>query len=71
VMRLKGAWSVLLFPAMRLWKRRIPLRCCWLERLLAILPVLAFFQYRWLGQVSQAERERMLGKPPPLGAAVP
>jgi signal transduction histidine kinase len=28
--------------------------------LLLLLPVLAWFQYRWLGQVSQAERERML-----------
>jgi hypothetical protein len=27
--------------------------------LLLLLPVLAYFQYRWLGQVSQAERDRM------------
>ncbi len=26
---------------------------------LALLPLLAFWQYRWLGEVSQAERERM------------
>jgi signal transduction histidine kinase len=26
---------------------------------LALLPVLALFQYRWIGQVSEAERERM------------
>jgi len=29
--------------------------------LLALLPLLAVLQYRWIGQVSQAERERMQG----------
>ena len=27
--------------------------------MLALLPLLAVLQYRWLGQVSQGERERM------------
>lgn len=44
---------------MRLWKRRTPFSLILVAALLLLLPVLAFLQYKWLGQVSQAERDRM------------
>ena len=44
---------------MRLLKRKMSWVLLLAVALLALLPVLAFMQYRWLGQVSQAERERM------------
>lgn len=44
---------------MRLWKRRTPFTLILVAALLLLLPVLAFLQYKWLGQVSQAERDRM------------
>ena len=46
---------------MVLWKRKIPFVLVLVAALLATLPVLAYLQYRWLGQVSEAERVRMLG----------
>jgi hypothetical protein len=46
--------------AMRFWERKPPLVLVLVLALLLLLPVLAWFQYRWLGQVSEAERERML-----------
>jgi signal transduction histidine kinase len=43
---------------MKRWKK--PSMTLWLvAALLALLPLLAYWQYRWLGQVSVAERERM------------
>lgn len=48
-----------MMPLMGLWKRKIPFALVLVTALLALLPVLAYLQYRWLGQVSQAERERM------------
>lgn len=53
--------DVVLFVPMVLWKRRIPFILLLVTTLLASLPVLAYLQYRWLGQVSEAERERMQG----------
>src|SRR5678816_2032686 len=44
---------------MRLWKRRTPFTLILVAALLLLLPALAFLQYKWLGQVSQAERDRM------------
>ncbi len=44
---------------MRSWKRQPALLLWLLLALLALLPVLAYWQYRWLGEVSMAERERM------------
>jgi signal transduction histidine kinase len=44
---------------MRLLKRKMPWVILLVIALIALLPVLALLQYRWLGQVSQAERERM------------
>jgi two-component system sensor histidine kinase SenX3 len=46
--------------AMKFRERKPPLVLVLVLALLLLLPVLAWFQYRWLGQVSQAERERML-----------
>lgn len=40
-------------------KRRTSLMLLVVAGLLLLLPLLAWFQYRWLGEVSQAERERM------------
>ena len=40
-------------------KRRTSLMLLVIVGLLLLLPMLAWFQYRWLGEVSQAERERM------------
>lgn len=45
---------------MRHWKRQPPLMLWLLMGLLVLLPLLAYFQYRWLGEVSQAEHERRL-----------
>ena len=39
--------------------RRVPFRVVVPMLLMAIVAVLASLQYRWLGQVSQAERTRM------------
>lgn len=44
---------------MKLWRKRPPLILLLTLTLLLLLPVLAWLQYRWLGQVSAAERERM------------
>ncbi len=40
-------------------KRKPPLMLLLVIALLALLPLLAVLQYRWLGQVSEGERERM------------
>jgi signal transduction histidine kinase len=40
-------------------KRKLPLMLLLVMALLALLPLLAVLQYRWLGQVSEGERERM------------
>jgi signal transduction histidine kinase len=45
---------------MRRWKRQPPLILWLLVGLLILLPLLAYFQYRWLGEVSLAEHERRL-----------
>lgn len=50
---------VLRCALMTLWKRKTPFTLVLVAALLLLLPVLAYFQYRWLGQVSQAERDRM------------
>ena len=42
---------------MRRW--RLPLRLIWPAGLVVLVVVLGALQYRWLGQVSEAERERM------------
>ena len=39
--------------------RRVPWQLLAAAVLLVLLATLATFQYRWLGDVSQAERERM------------
>ncbi|MBX3277804.1 MAG: HAMP domain-containing histidine kinase [Acidobacteria bacterium] len=44
---------------MKLWRKRPPLILLLTLTLLLLLPMLAWLQYRWLGQVSAAERERM------------
>lgn len=44
---------------MKLWFKQATLMFWLLAALFAALPVLAYWQYRWLGEVSQAERERM------------
>jgi two-component system sensor histidine kinase SenX3 len=44
---------------MNFWKRQPSLMVWLLLALLALLPVLAYWQYRWLGEVSDALRERM------------
>ncbi|MEP7274596.1 MAG: hypothetical protein ABI882_24110, partial [Acidobacteriota bacterium] len=46
---------------MGLWKRKIPFAILLVTAMLALLPVLAVLQYRSLGRVSEAERERMKG----------
>lgn len=38
---------------------RLPLALLWPTGLVVLVGVLAFFQYRWLGQVSEAERNRL------------
>ena len=39
-------------------RRRLLLALLWPTALVVLVGVLAFFQYRWLGQVSEADRER-------------
>jgi signal transduction histidine kinase len=43
----------------KLWKRKPSLMLVLVAALVALLPLLAVLQFRWLGEVSQAERERM------------
>jgi signal transduction histidine kinase len=38
---------------------RLPLALLWPTGLVLLVGVLAFFQYRWLGQVSESERDRL------------
>lgn len=45
---------------MRRWKRQPPLILWLLVGLLVLLPLLAYFQYQWLGEVSVAEHDRRL-----------
>lgn len=40
-------------------QRRIPFALLWPAGLVVLVGVLAFFQYRWLGQVSESERDRL------------
>lgn len=40
-------------------RRRLPLALLWPAGLVLLVGVLAFFQYKWLGQVSEAERSRL------------
>jgi signal transduction histidine kinase len=40
-------------------RRRLPLALLWPTGLVLLVGVLAFFQYTWLGQVSEAERSRL------------
>ena len=42
-----------------MWRRLPPAAWSLVVAVLVLLPVLAIFQYRWLGQVSEGERERM------------
>src|ERR1041385_2269089 len=44
---------------MKLWSHRPPTIVILVVVLLALLPLLAVLQYTWLGQVSEAERDRM------------
>jgi signal transduction histidine kinase len=44
---------------MKLWKRKPPKMLLLVAVMLALLALLATLQYRWLGQVSMGERERM------------
>lgn len=44
---------------MKHWKRKPSYRLILIGALLGLLPLLAILQYRWLGQLSQGERERM------------
>ncbi|MFL6215208.1 MAG: sensor histidine kinase, partial [Blastocatellia bacterium] len=44
---------------MKRWKRKPSLMLVLIVALLALLPLLAVLQFRWLGQVSRAERDRM------------
>src|SRR3954470_24534173 len=44
---------------MRSWPSKSALSLGLMGVVLVLLPVLAVLQYRWVGQVSQAERERM------------
>lgn len=39
--------------------RRLPLALLWPSGLVLLVGVLAFFQYKWLGQVSESERDRL------------
>lgn len=40
-------------------RRRLPLALLWPTGLVLLVGVLAFFQYKWLGQVSESERDRL------------
>lgn len=44
---------------MKSWKQKTLLMWLLVAAMLLMLPLLAVLQYRWLGEVSQAERERM------------
>jgi signal transduction histidine kinase len=44
---------------MQSWRNRSAVSLGFMGAVLLLLPVLAVLQYRWIGQVSQAERERM------------
>ncbi|HEY9232370.1 MAG TPA: hypothetical protein VIS78_09490, partial [Blastocatellia bacterium] len=44
---------------MKRWKRKPSLMLVLVAALIALLPLLAVLQFRWLGEVSQAERDRM------------
>ncbi|MBV9959192.1 MAG: hypothetical protein JO360_12265, partial [Acidobacteria bacterium] len=44
---------------MRFWKQRPPKMLLLVAVMLVLLALLATLQYRWLGQVSEGERERM------------
>jgi signal transduction histidine kinase len=43
----------------KLWKRKPSLMLVLVVALVALLPLLAVLQFRWLGEVSRAERDRM------------
>jgi signal transduction histidine kinase len=43
----------------KLWKRKPSLMLVLIVALLGLLPLLAVLQFRWLGEVSRAERDRM------------
>src|SRR6476660_5232877 len=45
-------------PSARGWRMHFSKRMWLLLALLALLPVLAFIQYQWIGQVSDAARQR-------------
>ena len=40
-------------------RRTLPLALLWPAGLVLLVGVLAFFQYRWLGQVSESERDHL------------
>lgn len=40
-------------------RRRLPFALIWPTGLVVLVGVLAFFQYKWLGQVSESERDRL------------
>jgi signal transduction histidine kinase len=44
---------------MKFWQRKPPFMLMLTLALLALLPVLAILQYRWMGQVSEGERQRL------------
>lgn len=44
---------------MKFWKRKPPFLLLLTLALLVLLPILAILQYRWMGQVSEGERERL------------
>src|SRR5215216_5933464 len=44
---------------MKFWKRKPPFLLLLTLALLVLLPILAILQYRWMGQVSEGESERL------------
>jgi two-component system sensor histidine kinase SenX3 len=44
---------------MQFWKRKPPFLLMLTLALLVLLPILAILQYKWMGQVSEGERERL------------
>jgi two-component system sensor histidine kinase SenX3 len=44
---------------MKFWKRKPPFLLLLTLALLVLLPILAILQYRWMGQVSEGDRERL------------
>jgi signal transduction histidine kinase len=44
---------------MKFWQKKPPLMLIVTLGLLALLPILAILQYRWMGQVSEGERQRL------------